>query len=148
MKVKVQLLQNIKGLGSAKSIVSVSKGYALNYLIPKGYAKLVDDDAAATLVDESKSVEEKRIQTAQQEKEILESKELIFKVNAGTKDVLFGSITAQDISEKIKKVFGIEIDRKRIDLESPIKKLGQYRIVVKLYKNIQAELKVRVEKEQ
>ena len=71
MKVKVQLLQNIKGLGSAKSIVSVSKGYALNYLIPKGYAKLVDDDAAATLVDESKSVEEKRIQTAQQEKETL-----------------------------------------------------------------------------
>ncbi len=148
MKVKVQLLQNIKGLGSAKSIVSVSKGYALNYLIPKGYAKLVDEDTAGSIVDESKSVEEKRIQTAQQEKEILESKELIFKVNAGTKDVLFGSITAQDISEKIKKVFGIEIDRKRIDLESPIKKLGQYRIVVKLYKNIQAELKVRVEKEQ
>ena len=148
MKVKVQLLQNIKGLGSAKSIVSVSKGYALNYLIPKGYAKLVDDDAAATLVDESKSVEEKRIQTAQQEKETLESKELIFKANSGTKDVLFGSITAQDIADKIKKVFGIEIDRKRIDLESPIKKLGQYRIVVKLYKDIQAELKVRVEKEQ
>ena len=148
MKVKVQLLQNIKGLGSAKSIVSVSKGYALNYLIPKGYAKLVDDDAAATLVDESKSVEEKRIQTAQQEKETLESKELIFKANSGTKDVLFGSITAQDIADKIKKVFGIEIDRKRIDLESPIKKLGQYRIVVKLYKDIQAELKVKVEKEQ
>ena len=148
MKVKVQLLQNIKGLGSAKSIVSVSKGYALNYLIPKGYAKLVDDDAAATLVDESKSVEEKRIQTAQQEKETLESKELIFKANSGTKDVLFGSITAQDIADKIKKVFGIEIDRKRVNLESPIKKLGQYRIVVKLYKDIQAELKVKVEKEQ
>jgi large subunit ribosomal protein L9 len=147
MKVKVQLLQNIKGLGSAKSIVSVSKGYALNYLIPKGYAKLVDDDAAATLVDESKSVEEKRIQTAQSEKEILESKELIFKANAGAKDVLFGSITAQDIADKIKKVFGIEIDRKRVNLESPIKKLGQYRIVVKLYKDIQAELKVKVEKE-
>ena len=148
MKVKVQLLQNIKGLGSAKSIVSVSKGYALNYLIPKGYAKLVDDDAAATLVDESKSVEEKRIQTAQSEKEILESKELIFKANAGAKDVLFGSITAQDIADKIKKVFGIEIDRKRVNLESPIKKLGQYRIVVKLYKDIQAEVKVKVEKEQ
>lgn len=148
MKVKVQLLQNIKGLGSAKSIVSVSKGYALNYLIPKGYAKLVDDDAAATLVDESKSVEEKRIQTAQSEKEILESKELIFKANAGAKDVLFGSITAQDIADKIKKVFGIEIDRKRVNLESPIKKLGQYRIIVKLYKDIQAELKVKVEKEQ
>ena len=62
--------------------------------------------------------------------------------------MLFGSITAQDIADKIKKVFGIEIDRKRIDLESPIKKLGQYRIVVKLYKDIQAELKVKVEKEQ
>ncbi|BAL80460.1 50S ribosomal protein L9 [Caldisericum exile] len=147
MKVKVLLLQNVKGLGNAKSIVAVSKGYALNYLVPKGLAKIVDEDTAETIVDVSKNVEERRIAQAQKEKEILESKELIFKANAGTEDKLFGSITAQDIEEKIKKVFGLEIDRKKIVLNNPIKKLGEYKIPVKLYKEIQAELKVKVEKE-
>lgn len=147
MKIKVLLLQNVKGLGNAKSIVSVSKGYALNYLIPKGLAKVVDEDTAETIVDESKNVEERRIAQAKKEKEILESKELIFKANAGTGDKLFGSITAQDIEDKIKKVFHIDIDKKKIVLDTPIKKLGVYTIPVKLYKEVQAELKVRVEKE-
>jgi len=147
MKIKVFLLQNVKGLGNAKSIVSVSKGYALNYLIPKGLAKVVDEDTAETIVDESKNVEERRIAQAKKEKEILESKELIFKANAGAGDKLFGSITAQDIEDKIKKVLHIDIDKKKIVLDTPIKKLGVYTIPVKLYKEVQAELKVRVEKE-
>ena len=147
MKIKVLLLQNVKGLGNAKSIVSVSKGYALNYLIPKGLAKVVDEDTAETIVDESKNVEERRIAQAKKEKEILESKELIFKANAGAGDKLFGSITAQDIEDKIKKAFHIDIDKKKIVLDTPIKKLGVYIIPVKLYKEVQAELKVRVEKE-
>lgn len=147
MKIKVLLLSNVKGLGNAKSIVSVSKGYALNYLIPKGLAKLVDEDTALNIIDESKNVEERKITQAKNEKEILESKELIFKVNSGLNDVLFGSITSKDIEEKIKKLFGLEIDRKKIVLENPIKKLGVYNIPVKLYKDIQAELKIRVEKE-
>jgi len=147
MKIKVLLLQNVKGLGNAKSIVSVSKGYALNYLIPKGLAKVVDEDTAETIVDESKNVEERRIAQAKKEKEILESKELIFKANAGAGDKLFGSITAQDIEDKIKKAFHIDIDKKKIVLDAPIKKLGVYTIPVKLYKEVQAELKVRVEKE-
>lgn len=147
MKVKVLLLSNVKGLGNAKSIVSVSKGYALNYLVPKGLAKIVDDDTAETIVDESKNIEERKIAQAKKEKEILESKELIFKANAGENDKLFGSITSQDIEDKIKKVFHLEIDRKKIAIETPIKKLGVYKIPVKLYKDIQAELKVIVEKE-
>ena len=147
MKIKVFLLQNVKGLGNAKSIVSVSKGYALNYLIPKGLAKVVDEDTAETIVDESKNVEERRIAQAKKEKEILESKELIFKANVGAGDKLFGSITAQDIEDKIKKVLHIDIDKKKIVLDTPIKKLGVYTIPVKLYKEVQAELKVRVEKE-
>ncbi|MFU2157991.1 MULTISPECIES: 50S ribosomal protein L9 [Caldisericum] len=147
MKVKVLLLQNVKGLGNAKSIVAVSKGYALNYLVPKGLAKIVDDDTAETIVDVGKNIEERRITQAKNDKEILESKELVFKVNAGAGDKLFGSITAQDIEDKIKKVFGLEIDKKRIVLDTPIKKLGEYKIPVKLYKEIQAELKVKVEKE-
>lgn len=147
MKVKVLLLTNIKGLGNAKSIVSVSRGYAFNYLIPKGLAKIVSEESEEGIVSESKNIEESRINHAKKEKEILESKVLTFNAKAGEGDKLFGSITTAEISDKIKSVFGIEIDKKRIELESSIKKLGNYIIKVKLYKNVEAQVKVIVERE-
>uniref|UniRef100_A0A7C4YEE1 Large ribosomal subunit protein bL9 n=1 Tax=Caldisericum exile TaxID=693075 RepID=A0A7C4YEE1_9BACT len=143
-KVKVLLLQNVLGLGNAKSIVSVSKGYALNYLVPKGLAKVVNDDTAEEVSGEIENSEANRVEKAKKEKDILESKTLIFKVNAGNNDKLFGSIGREDIGEKIKEVFGIEIDKKKIHLDVPIKKLGQYKVPVKLYKDIQAEVQVDV----
>lgn len=147
MKVKVLLLTNIKGLGNAKSIVSVSRGYAFNYLIPKGLVKIVSEESEEGIVSESKNIEESRINHAKKEKEILESKVLTFNAKAGEGDKLFGSITTAEISNKIKSVFGIEIDKKRIELESSIKKLGNYIIKVKLYKNVEAQVKVIVERE-
>jgi len=143
-KVKVLLLQNVLGLGNAKSIVSVSKGYALNYLVPKGLAKVVNDDFAEEVSGEIENSEANRVEKAKKEKDILESKTLIFKVNAGNNDKLFGSIGREDIGEKIKEEFGIEIDKKKIHLDMPIKKLGQYKVPVKLYKDIQAEVQVDV----
>jgi len=143
-KVKVLLLQNVLGLGNAKSIVSVSKGYALNYLVPKGLAKVVNDDTAEEVSVEIENSEANRVEKAKKEKDILESKTLIFKVNAGNNDKLFGSIGREDIGEKIKEEFGIEIDKKKIHLDMPIKKLGQYKVPVKLYKDIQAEVHVDV----
>lgn len=143
-KVKVLLLQNVLGLGNAKSIVSVSKGYALNYLVPKGLAKVVNDDTAEEVSGEIENSEANRVEKAKKEKDILESKTLIFKVNAGNNDKLFGSIGREDIGEKIKEVFGIEIDKKKIHLDVPIKKLGQYKVPVKLYRDIQAEVQVDV----
>lgn len=147
MKVKVLLLANIKGLGNAKSIVSVSRGYAFNYLIPKGLAKIVSEESEEGIVSESKNIEESRMNHARKEKEILESKVLTFNAKAGEGEKLFGSITTAEISEKIKSVFGLEIDKKRIELESSIKKLGNYIIKVKLYKNVEAQVKVIVERE-
>ncbi len=147
MKVKVLLLANIKGLGNAKSIVSVSRGYAFNYLIPKGLAKVVSEESEEGIVSESKNIEESRINHAKKEKEILESKVLTFNAKAGEGDKLFGSITTSEISDKIKSVFGLEIDKKRIELESSIKKLGNYIIKVKLYKNVEAQVRVIVERE-
>lgn len=147
MKVRVLLLSNVKGLGNAKSIVSVSRGYAFNYLIPKGLAKIISDDFEETIVSESKNVEDAKVKRAIREKDTLESKTLIFKAKAGEGDKLFGSITTSEISDKIKSVFGLEIDKKKIELESSIKKLGYYAVKVKLYKDIEALLKVIVEKE-
>jgi large subunit ribosomal protein L9 len=147
MKTKVLLLVNVKGLGNAKSIVSVSRGYALNYLVPKGYAKLVDEKSFESAKGLEKNIENKKEESAKREKEILESKVLTFKTKVGDGEKLFGSITSSDIADKIKKVFNIDIDKKKIKLEVPIKKAEVYFVTVKLHKEIQAQIEVHVEKE-
>ena len=147
MKAKVLLLVNVKGLGNAKSIVSVSRGYALNYLVPKGYAKLVDEKSFESAKGLEKNVENRKEESAKREKEILESKVLTFKTKVGDGEKLFGSITSSDIADKIKKVFNIDIDKKKIKLDVPIKKAEVYFVTVKLHKEIQAQIEVHVEKE-
>ncbi len=147
MKVKVLLLADVKGLGKAKSIVSVSRGYALNFLVPKGLARILSEESESYLHSETRSVEEARIAHANKEKELLEAKVLVFKAKAGEGERLFGSITASDIAEKLKGITGIDVDKKKIELESHIKKLGDYVVKVKLYKEVEADVKVKVEKE-
>jgi len=146
MKIKVLLLKNVKGLGNARSVVSVSRGYALNYLIPNGLAKEISEKGAKTVVSKIRNEEEARKLRAKSDKELLESKPLKFVVKSGENDKLFGSITSSDIEEKIKKVFNIPVTKKQIRLEKPIKKLGRYSVPVKLYKDINASLTIVVEK--
>ncbi len=147
MKIKVVLLKNVSGLGIANSIVSVTRGYAVNYLIPNKLAYMVSSQHIKKLTDRVKSKEEVKRGRAEEEKHTLESKQLVFTVKAGESDRLFGSVTSSEISKKIKEVFGISIDRKKILLKAPIKKLGKYTILVKLHKDIQAKLNVSVNKE-
>jgi len=148
MKIKVKLLKNVKGLGNAKSIVAVSRGYALNFLIPTGLAEQVSEEFEETSKLRESDVEEKKKSNYEKEKQILESKVLVFKVKSSEQEKIFGSITSTEISERIKTVYGLEIDRKKIDLASSIKRLGKHTISIKLYKTIQADLNVEVIKDE
>ena len=148
MKIKVKLLKNVKGLGNAKSIVAVSRGYALNFLIPTGLAEQVSEEFEETSKLRESDVEEKKKSNYEKEKQILESKVLVFKVKSSEQEKIFGSITSTEISERIKTVYGLEIDRKKIDLASSIKRLGKHTIPIKLYKTIQADLNVEVVKDE
>ena len=147
MKTKVILLKDIKGVGKVNSVVSVSRGYAANYLVPQGLAKIVSSQYAEKIVGKIKGNEEAKKKRAEEEKKILESKQIVFIAKAGEGDKLFGSVTSAEISDKIKKVFGLDIDKKKIVLDEHIKKLGNCKVTVKLYKTIQAELDVLIEKE-
>ncbi len=147
MKVKVILQKNVKGLGNARSVVSVSRGYALNYLVPKGLAKIVSDDSAEKVVNKLKNEEQAKKARALEEKNILESKPVVVTAKAGENGKLFGSITSSEIAEKIKHYFDLNIDKKQIRLDGPIKKTGEYTVSIKLYKGINAVLKLIVKKE-
>ena len=144
---RVVLIQTVKNLGKEGEIKEVADGYARNFLIPKGLAK----EATATLLKENEErkvreqkQKDKEKARAEQIKEKLDGKTIKVKARTGGGDKLFGAVTAREISEVIKHEMQIDIDKKKIDLTEPIKHLGQYRIKIKIYPSIQAEVDIIV----
>ncbi|WAM31006.1 50S ribosomal protein L9 [Caldicellulosiruptor naganoensis] len=144
---KVVLLQDVKGLGKKDSIVEVNDGYARNYLIPRKLAVPLTEGLEKH-IKEKKEAEQKK-----KEKELMLAKELadkleksfvIIKAKAGENGKLFGSITNKEIADEIKKQLGIDIDKKKIELEDPIKQIGSYEVSIRLYQGVLAKLKIHV----
>ncbi len=145
---KVILTKYHEKLGDIGDEVEVKNGYANNYLIPNDMAvpatrgnrnqiKLVKQAAI--------KVEAKNIKEAEELAKGFEGLQIAFVVKTGEEGKLYGSITNKDIAEKIFEEKKIEIDRKKIDLEEHIKELGEYDIELKLYKEVRASIKVKVE---
>lgn len=144
---KVVLNQNVKGLGKKLQIVEVSEGYARNYLLPRNIAKLADNIAineTKEKVESQKYKKQTEINEAKKLKTYIESKYIEFRCKVGANGKLFGSVTEKDISEKIKDIYNLDIDKKKISLEMPVKQLGVYIAKIKLYEGIVANLKVGI----
>lgn len=145
---KVVLNQDIKGIGKKLDIVNVSEGYARNYLLPKKLASIADNKSIAeseSKKDAIKYQKDKNYEKSLEYKKELESITITFKEKVGEQGKLFGSITEKDISEKIKKDFNIEVDKKKIKLKVAIKNIGTYTAEVKLQENVVSKIKVVVE---
>ena len=143
---KVILLQDVKGSGKAGDVVKVSDGYARNLLIPKGFAIEANDKNMKAL-KKKKAEEEAQYQAdkaaALEVKAQIEAKEFVIKTKGGENGKLFGSITSADIAEAVKEQSGADIDKKKIQLDSPIKKVGDFEVPVKLFHEVSAVLKVK-----
>ena len=144
---KVLLKKDVRGQGKAGQVVEVSDGYARNYLLPNDLAQVAD----AQNVNEAKvkqgAIEHKKDMEKQNALDLaanIEGLELVLKVKCGDGNRLFGSITAKEISEELKKQKKINIDKKKFVLKGNIKELGEYIIQVKLYALISANIKVVV----
>lgn len=147
---KVILLQDVKALGKKGELVEASDGYARNYLLPKKLAK----QANAQAMNEYKNAEDSKnykiaTQKAQAEhdKKMLEGKVFRMTAKAGQGGKLFGSITAKQIAEEIKKQYNISIDKRKVVLERDIKEYGTYSAEVKLFTGISAKIDVAVSEE-
>lgn len=145
---KVILREDMERLGKAGEMVEVADGYARNFLIPQAKAIKATIGNIRQLEHQKKSVYHK-INRAKMEAENLaariESSSCTISVHAGEKDKLFGSVTSRDIALSLGEE-GVEIDRKNIILEEPIKALGIYTIPIKLHPEVVANLKVWVVK--
>ena len=147
---QVILKEDLKGYGKKEDMVNVSDGYARNFLIPRGIAVEASKGNVNIMISR-KEAERTRKDRAHASAEVnagkLDQVNLIIKGKCGSSDGssrLFGSITSKDISDALKAQYHIEIDRKKIILEEPIKTLGEKFIDVKLYQGVAAKLKVTV----
>lgn len=146
----VILNKDVKGTGKAGDVVKVSDGYARNMLIPKGLATEATQGNIRHLEKQKAIAAEKKAEekaAAKEQAEKIGNLTVTIKTKAGDGGKIFGSITSKDIAEGLKSQHGIEVDKKRIQLSSPIKQTGEMSVDIKLYSEVSAELKVKIEAE-
>lgn len=143
---KIILKEDIKKLGKMGQIVDVADGYARNYLVPKGFAVEASTKNIRSLEHEKKIIQEKARKhkdSAQDLASRISAMTLTIKAKAGEEEKLFGSVTTMDIAEAL-LTRGVEIEKKKIVLEEPIKRLGSYSVQIKLHPDVSVPLTVQV----
>jgi len=145
---KVIFLQDVPQVAQAGQVKEVADGYARNYLIPRKLAALAQPHSVSQIEIKAKKVEAHLTAELQELAGQIEGKEVGLKAKAGAKEKLYGSITSADIAAELKKVTGLEIDKRKIDLEEPIRQLGSYEVAVKLGKDIMPKIRVTVTEEE
>ncbi len=146
---QIILREDVSSLGKAGDLVKVANGYARNYLIPRKMAVEATPRNLKALEHEKLLIEHKKrreLKDSESLKEKLESISCTIGVKVGEDDKLFGSVTSMDIEEGLKRE-GVEIDRRKIELEEPIRTLGVYTVPIKIAPETQAKLKVWVVKD-
>jgi large subunit ribosomal protein L9 len=141
------LLQDVENVGAKGTVVDVSKGYLRNYLLPRKLAQPATKGLLQQAQVQAQAAERAAQQAemaAQEQAAILNRTVVTISQQAGDDGRLFGSVTPQDIADAIKDARGLELDRRRIHLEEPIRNVGTYMVVVEVEAGVQATVKTIV----
>lgn len=141
---KVILVKDVKSLGKKGDVVNTSDGYARNYLFPRGLAQEATDSNLHILNNKKEAERRQKlseIEAAQKLAENLKGKEINLTVKSGENGRLFGSITGKDIADELNKKFKINVDKKKVVVDT-IRQVGTYDVEVKLYPEISTKIKV------
>ncbi|NSC22699.1 50S ribosomal protein L9 [Streptomyces albus subsp. chlorinus] len=144
---KIILTNEVSGLGAAGDVVEVKDGYARNYLVPRGFAIRWTKGGEKDVEQIRRARKIREIATIEQANEIkgqLEGLSVGLKVRAGDQGRLFGSVTPADIADAIKASGGPDVDKRRIEVGSPIKSLGAHQVNVRLHADVAATVNVEV----
>jgi large subunit ribosomal protein L9 len=149
-KMKVLLVQDVEHLGQAGEIKDVAGGFGRNYLIPKGFAVLATRGQIKQ-AEQRLAAQRRRVEVARRDAEALAARltgvSLRFEAKVGELDRLYGSVTSADIAARIHEQVGLEIDRRKIQLDDPIKRTGIYPITIRLMSDVTPVINVVVEGE-
>jgi large subunit ribosomal protein L9 len=147
---KIVFLKDVSSKGKAGEIREVADGYARNFLFPKGLALPATQEAIKSA--KAKAEEKARHQLHLQEElselaKLIDGKEVYFKARAGEKGQLHGSITSADIAKELSKLADVEIDKKKIELDEPLRHLGSHEVKINFLKEVEAKVQVIIEEE-
>lgn len=146
---RVILKQDVEKVGRKGDIINVSDGYGRNFLLPKKLAIEVTPSNLKMIEIERKALKKKVEQERQSFQGLIErlnQVSLSFRRRSGEKDIIFGSVSSGDVKDELAKL-GFEIDKKKVLLDEPIKRLGNFTVPIKIYQDDRAEIKVIVLKE-
>ncbi|MEW5765623.1 MAG: 50S ribosomal protein L9 [Acidobacteriota bacterium] len=147
---KVILKENLDNLGQRGAVVNVKDGYARNYLLPKGLAMRYTPGAVKVLEQERRMYETRQLKEKEEAvalAEKMQAVELTVLKRAGDQDVLYGSVTPTDVADLLREK-GFTVDKRKILLHEPIKKLGEYEIPVRLHHEVAPKVRLHVIKEE
>jgi large subunit ribosomal protein L9 len=147
---QVLLMQNVPGIGNAGEVKKVSDGYARNFLLPRKLAVVATEGAVKQAEAIKQAMVRREAKTrgeAEELAKLIEQVTLTFHAKAGEGDRLFGSITTGDIVDALAREKGITIDKRKIELNSPLKELGTHKVAIKLHPEVSANVMVVVEKQ-
>jgi large subunit ribosomal protein L9 len=148
---EVLLLKDVEPLGLAGEVKRVSDGYARNYLFPKGLAVEATPGAIRQAEQRQKARtrrQAKELSEAQALAQTLDGVTVTFQARAGETDRLYGSITSANIADALEERIGGEVDKRKIDLEEPLKELGTHAVTVRLAPGAEAKVTVVIEREE
>ncbi len=147
---KVVFIKDLPGKAKRGEIKEVADGYARNFLLPRGLAVL----ATSGTIHSVQTYREQTIESQSREQEKLaeiahniDGKQVFLQARSGAQERLFGSVTSTDIAQALSQLVGFNIDKRKIELDEPLRKLGNYEITVRLSKDIEAKIAVIIEEE-
>ncbi len=144
---KVILRSDVEGVGNTGDVVEVASGYAQNFLMPKGLAMRATQGAASQAQAMQRSRDLRNIkerESAERLAQELESQTIAVQARVGQDDQLYGSVTTSEIAEAVKAQTGVELDRRDMSLEEPIRRVGVHSVEVRLYSDLRLHLTVEV----
>ena len=147
---KVVLASDVKGLGAAGDVKDVADGYARNYLVPRGLAVPATPAALERLRAQKEAAARREARVDAESRTLaqrLAAEPVIVRAKAGEMHRLYGSVTSQDIAEAISAMLGQSFDRRKIELDEPIRHLGTYTVPVRIARNVVAKMTVEVQPE-
>ena len=144
---KVILRSNVEGVGYTGDVVEVANGYAQNFLMPKGLAMRATDGAVsqAAAMKRSRDLQDlKQREVAEEAAQRLEAVSISIEARVGQDDQLYGSVTTSDIAEAVQAQTRIELDRRNMSLEEPIRQVGTHQVEMRLHPEVRAQLTIEV----
>jgi len=149
---KVILKQNVENLGATGEVVTVKPGYARNFLLPQGLAYEASEANLRRIEEEQKQAEEisrRDYLEGRRRASQLEGTSLTFHARASEEGKLFGSITNNDVVDRLnEQSLDFEVERRSVEMEEPLKAIGVYQIPVRLHAEVEVEVEVRVERQE